>query len=102
MATIASVEQTGVGTSGWIPLNHLQPDFKVSLFVEVTGTVTYTVQHTPDNVLATGVSATAFDHDYLNGFTVSDDGNYAYPIRGVRINVTAGTGTATLKVLQGD
>ena len=29
------------------------------------------------------------------------DGNYAFPIRAARVTVTAGTGTATMTLLQG-
>ena len=102
MAISSSTSVTGVGTSTWIPVNSSQANFKVSLFTGVTGTATYTIQHTPDNVMDASVTPVAYNHDILAGLTSGNDGNYAYPVRAVRINLTSGTGTVTLKVLQGD
>jgi hypothetical protein len=69
----------------------------------VTGIVTYTVQYTFDDVFASGfspASANWVDHPSLTAQTATKDSNIAYPVRGVRINVTAGTGTARLTVIQ--
>jgi len=97
-----TVSVTGVGTSAWIPVNTKQTPFNVSLGAVVDGTVTYTIQHTFDNVLNPAVtSPTAFDNTGLTGQTANKDGNYAFPVAAVRINITAGTGTVTLTILQG-
>lgn len=43
-----------------------------------------------------------FDHPVVTGKTAASDGNYAFPVRAVRLNVTAYTsGKATLTLLQG-
>lgn len=43
-----------------------------------------------------------FPHEFLTAKTVSDDGNYAFPVHAVRLNVSALTaGSATLIVTQG-
>lgn len=86
------VEQVGVGASASI--NILQSnDIRISYGVEVTGTVTYTVQHNLNGVAF-------FDNtDSLNK-TANIDGNYIFPVAKVRLNVTAGTGTAKLYVMQ--
>lgn len=43
-----------------------------------------------------------FPHEFLTGKTTSDDGNYAFPVQAVRLNVSALTaGSATLIVSQG-
>ena len=74
---------------------------EVALQVEVTGTVTYTVQQTVDNVF-TDASPTWFDHPDTNlqAQTVSRQGNYAQAPFAVRVNMTAGTGTVRLTVQQ--
>lgn len=92
------VSQTGVGTSAAIPLDiHGRPE--VSLQVNATGTVTWKVEQTLNDPAGSPVW---FDHPDANmvAQTVSRQGNYAYIPRAVRLNVTAGTGTAQLTVIQ--
>jgi hypothetical protein len=96
------VSVTGVGTSPVVPLDYLQLDFKVALGAVVSGTVTYTIQHTFDNILDPTVTPTWFNHDSMVDLTANEDGNYFFPVRGTRVNLTAGTGTVTLTVLQGN
>lgn len=86
------VTQTGVGASDAIDILDTN-DIKISYAVVVTGTVTYTVQH------SIGDDAFVDNTDNLNK-TTTQDGNYIFPVQKVRVNVTAGTGTATLHVRQ--
>lgn len=94
---------TATGTSGvYTPDNYISP-FNIALGVTVTGTVTYTVQYTFDDVYAaTFDPATAnwVDHPSLTGKNASLDSNIAYPVTGVRLKVTAGTGTTRLTIIQ--
>jgi len=92
---------TGTGTTAWIPLDYKQSPFNVGMGIVVNGTVTYDIEHTFDDILAQGTTPTAFKHSSLTAQTTNKDGNYAFPIRAIRINNTAGTGTTTLTILQG-
>ena len=92
---------TGTGTTEWIPLDYKQSPFNVGMGIVVNGTVTYDIEHTFDDILAQGTTPTAFKHSSLTAQTTNKDGNYAFPIRAIRINNTAGTGTTTLTILQG-
>ena len=89
-----------------IPLDVNVDPFSVGIGVAVTGgaTLTYTVQHTFDDVWASNFNpATAvwYPNTSLSAKTASLDGNYAFPITAVRLNVTAWTsGTATMTVIQ--
>jgi hypothetical protein len=89
-----------------IPLNVNVDPFSVGIGVAVTGgaTLTYTVQHTFDNVWATDfdpATAVWYPNTSLSAKTASLDGNYAFPVTAVRLNVTAWTsGTATMTVIQ--
>lgn len=66
-----------------------------------SGTLTYKVQHTFDDVLDPTVTATWFDHSTITGKTADQDGNYAFPVRAVRLNVTAWTsGDVSMTVIQ--
>lgn len=94
---------TGVGVSNTYPPSNSPSPFNVSLGVKVTGTVTYTVQYTFDDVFATGwtpASGVWTDHPSLTAQTTSKDSNIAYPVSGIRLNVTAGSGTAVLTITQ--
>jgi hypothetical protein len=77
----------------------------VSLQVVVTGSATWTVQQTLDNPNAEGVTPTWFNHpDTANMVTqtVNRQGNYAYVPVAVRLQQTAGSGSAVLTVVQAD
>lgn len=95
------VSKTGTGTSAWIPVDHYQSPFNVGLGAVVNGSVTYTIEHTFDDVFDTSVTPTAFAHSTLAAQTTNKDGNYAFPVRAIRINNTLGTGSTTLTILQG-
>lgn len=94
---------TGVGNSAVYAADHYISPFNVALSVQVTGTITYTVQYTFDDVFAPGFSAASanwIDHPTLSAQTATKDSNIAYPVRGIRLKTTAGTGTATLTIIQ--
>jgi hypothetical protein len=84
-------------------LDHYLTPFNVSLAVVVTGTITYTVQYTYDDVFAPNYNPATgnwLPHPSLTAQTATKDSNIAYPVRGVRLTTSAGTGTATLTVIQ--
>lgn len=95
------IAKTGTGTTAWIPLDYKQSPFNVGLGAVVNGTITYDIEHTFDDVFDSSVTPVAFKHSSLTAKTANADGNYAFPVRAVRINNTAGTGTTTLTILQG-
>lgn len=82
---------TGVGNGTLIPAKGMSP--LVGFGVVVSGTITYSVQHTFDGV-------NFFDHESVVDQTANADGNYAFPAAGYRLVTTAGTGTATLSLIQ--
>lgn len=85
--------QTGVGQSDGIFIQDTAGDLRISYAVVVTGTVTYTVQHSlGDDVFINNTD--------VQGATAHEDGNYIFPVQQVRVDVTAGTGTAKLFVMQ--
>ena len=94
---------TGIGNSNVMaPDTYISP-FNVALNVTVTGTITYTVQYTFDNVFANGYSSASgnwISHPSLSAQTASKDSNIAYPVTGIRLNTSAGTGSATLTIIQ--
>lgn len=98
-----TLAQTGVGATTWIPMNRFGSD-DVSLVVQVTGTVTYTVELTLTPIQGRGSdpgNEVVADHATLVDMTASASGNIDFPVCGVRLTVTAGAGTASLQVNQG-
>lgn len=96
-----SVSRTGTGASAWIPVDYAQSAFSLSVAVVVSGTVTYDVEHTFDDIFDSSVTPTAFKQAALTAQTANKDGSYTSPIRAVRVNNTSGSGTTTLTVIQG-
>lgn len=93
-----TVSQTGVGSSSALVMNTNVSPFNVGFGVNVTGTVTYTVQHTFDDP---GVGFnTWYAHPTIANKTDNQDGNYAFPVTGIKLVVSAGSGTATLNLVQ--
>lgn len=101
-----TVSGTAVSTaSSWIPMNIHETPFNVGFGVVVDGNgdVTYRVEHTFDDVFDPSVTPTAFVHDDVTAATASVDGNYAFPVRAVRLAFVSASGTsasATLTVIQ--
>ena len=86
------VSQTGAGESEAIVILETT-DVRVAYQTTVSGTATYTVQHSLDGI-------NFIDNPDTQAQTVPADGNYILPIAAVRIKVTAGDGTASLIVRQ--
>ena len=95
-----------VAVSAPIVLDTYRDPFNVGIGVALSAgaSLTYKVQHTLDDVtLETFSPATAtwYDNAVLVAKTTSSDGNYAYPVTAIRLNVTIwASGTATMTVIQ--
>lgn len=90
--------KTGVGSSSTIPMDTYISPFNVGFGVVVSGTVNYTVQHTFDSM--TSGTPTWFSHPTIASLTANADGNYAFPVTGIKLLVNSGAGTATLTIVQ--
>ena len=90
---------TGTGSTNPIVLDTYISPFNVGFGVVVADTVDYTVEHTFDNVL-TNANPTWFAHPTVDGLAINADGNYAFPVAGIRLTVNSGGGTATLTLIQ--
>lgn len=95
---------TSTTASAAIEVDWRRIPFGIGFGVTLTAgaTLTYTVEHTFDD--PNSASPTYFSHETVTGIVdVDADGNYAFPVRGIRLNASAYTdGTATLTLLQGD
>jgi len=95
---LQTVSKTGTGSSAALVMNTNVTPFNVGFGVVVDGTVDYTVQHTFDDP-AVGFT-TWFSHPTITGESTNQDGNYAFPVTGIKLLVNSGDGTATLNLIQ--
>ncbi len=92
------VSKTGAGSTSAIVVNTNTNPCNIGFGVVVSGTVDYTIQHTFDDP-ATGFT-TWFPHPTIAAQSTNKDGNYAFPVTGIRLTVNSGGGTATLSLVQ--
>lgn len=92
------LSQTGAGSTSAMVVNTNISPTNIGFGVIVSGTVNYTVQHTFDDP-AVGFT-TWFPHPTIAAQAANADGNYAFPVTGIRLTVNSGGGTATLKLIQ--
>lgn len=99
-----TVVVTGIGVSAPIPVNRYSQNSNIGVGVKLSATATYTVQHTFDDVQAAGFTpagAKWYDHSTLAAQTTDKDGNYFAPVRAIRLNVAASTGSVTMTLVHG-
>lgn len=94
------ISKTGTGSSSIVPLDTYRNPFNVGIGVVTSGTVNYTIQHTFDDVQNASVTPSWFSHPSLAALAANADGNYAFPVRAIKILVNSGTGTATATIIQ--
>jgi hypothetical protein len=97
------VSTSGVSISSPVIVDlHGRPEISLQVDVNVPGTATYSVQQTLDNLYDTSITPVWFDHPDTNlvAQTVDRQGNYAYVPAAIRLNQTAGAGSAVLTVIQ--
>ena len=94
------ITKTGAGSSSVAPLDTYRNPFNVGLGIVVSGTVNYTIQHTFDDIFNSAITPVWFSHPTLASLAVNADGNYAFPVRGIKILVNSGAGTATATIIQ--
>jgi hypothetical protein len=97
---------SAAGVSAPVVLDSYRDPFNVGLGIALSAgaSLTYKVQHTLDDVFASTfdpATATWYDHATLAAKTTSSDGNYAYPVTAIRLNITLYTsGSAAMTVIQ--
>lgn len=98
-----TVGTDGTSASQWVPADRHVTPFNIGLFAVPSATLTYTVQHTPDDLqVYTDISGVSvFNHATMAAQTSGQDGNYAYPVAAFRIIITAWTsGTLAFTSIQ--
>ena len=108
LPTGAAVSAAGTNTvSSWIPMNHGSQPFNVGFGTRTAGgPFTYSVEHTFMDVSretsGTETSAVAFRHADVSLKVSGLDGNFAFPVRYIRLAIAtvAVSGNLYLDVIQ--
>lgn len=90
---------SGVGNSPIVPMDFRAQNFSIGFGCVITGTATYSVQHTFDDIYNPAITPTWFNNSTVTAATTNMDGNYAFPIRAMRLSVAASTGSVTINIL---
>src|SRR5581483_7109148 len=86
------------GNSAVVPLDYVQAPFNAQIAtILVSGSATWSVQYTYDDIQNVTPS-TWFTLSGINGVTASTDASILAPVIGVRLHVTAGSGTVQIVV----
>ena len=92
---------TGVANSNVVPMDYRAQVFNVGIAIVVTGTATYNVQYTLDDIYNTAITPTWFTMAApFAAATANASGSQAFPVSAMRLNVTASTGSVTMTLLQ--
>lgn len=86
-----------------IPVNLYPEQIHISLYVKVTGTITYDIEHTYDDVFAKGYDPAAGNWLVATGhadLTADKETEFTKPITAVRVTKTAGGGSADIVCIQ--
>ena len=94
---------SSIAASAWQPVDYKQSPMNLSVgCVVVSGTATYSVEYTYDDVFDSTVTPVAFALSTVTAQTASKDGVINQPVRAVRLNVTAGTSpVVAMTIIQG-
>lgn len=98
--TIYTRTVTGAGTTTPVIVNTYQCPVNLGFGCKVTGTVSYTVEHTYDFIDDNNSAVTWYTNSVVGTKTVTADGSYLYPIRAIRVNNASGSGSIALTVVQ--
>lgn len=108
-AANVAVGTTNTGSTPYqLPNFHITP-FLLQIGVVVSGTVNYSVEYTYDDFYTVApatspnpvtVNPTAFSLTALAAKTANTDGSFTQPVRGWRLTVNSGSGTATATGIQ--
>jgi len=105
-AAVGTAVSAGTGAtaaySRWLPVDGPGANSNAAVAAFVSGTINYTVQHTFDNIFNSTETINVFNIDDTNlvNATTSQDSNYLFSPRAIRILINSGTGSLVFYVNQ--
>lgn len=103
-AFVVNATAGGVTYSPVFVVDSFNTPCNIGIGVIVSGSVVYDIQHSFVDPRTTNLNTSGttgwFNNDVLTSATVSDDTNYAFPPAAIRLALRAGTGQATVTIIQ--
>ena len=93
MAQPSVLTTNKVSVSNIYNVNYHCTPVNIGFGVVVTGSVTYSLQHSFDG-------STWFNNSVANNIAVNQEGYYIFPVKYIRINQTFGTGSVICTLIQ--
>jgi hypothetical protein len=103
---VATAVEAGSGTTGatnWYAVDYYLDPANIGLWLKISGTISVTVQLTPDAFLQTTTAPSTFNHAYLTTVTADAASALTYPAQGIRMLVgssTVDSGAAIFTIIQ--
>jgi len=97
------ITKSGTGRSAICVVDDFQTPFNVGVAVSISATATFTVEYSLDDPNAAGYSPATANWYVAPGFTSGSAaiaGAITIPCRAVCVNVSASTGSVTVKIVQ--
>lgn len=98
--TPITISKTGTGRSAVAVPDSFQNPFNVGMQVTVTGTATFNIELTMDDPMVDPTNAVWSVANGFSALSASTTASMTIPNHGVSINITAGTGTVTINMVQ--
>jgi hypothetical protein len=102
--TTTTITRTNAGRSAVVAVDNFLAPFNVGLGADITaGTPTFNIEYSFDDPMEEGYSAataTWFIASGFSGATAKTGGSLTVPCKAVSINITTGSGTVSLQILQ--
>lgn len=101
---VNTISKTGTGSSGIYAVDYFRCPVNVGIQAVLSGTATYTVEYTLDDILDANFNAatatwTGATTD-LTGASASKNGVLTVPCRGIRLTIASGTGSVVVTLCQ--
>jgi len=101
---VNTISKTGTGSSSIYAVDYFRCPVNVGIQAVLSGTATYTVEYTLDDITSDSFSAstatwTGATAD-LTGASASNNGLLTVPCRGIRLTIASGTGSVVATICQ--
>jgi hypothetical protein len=101
---VNTISKTGTGSSNIYAVDYFKCPVNVGIQAVLSGTATYTVEYTLDDITSDSFSAstatwTGATAD-LTGASASKNGLLTVPCRGIRLTIASGTGSVVATICQ--
>lgn len=97
--TPITISQTGTGRSAVVVPDSFQNPFNVGILITVTGVATFNIEMSMDDAMEATPTVWAAATGFI-GLSASTVGSMTIPCHALSINVTAGAGTVSAKIVQ--